>query len=107
MNTYYTGDDIAISGSLLKNGQPLSEGLTGSLACALVLPDRSAKAAGTSEVSGTIVDATECTFTALWPKEQTGTIIPGRYLVEIQLTQGDQVRTFQPAVVTIDKGVVV
>jgi hypothetical protein len=71
MNTYYTGDDIAISGSLLKNGQPLSEGLTGSLACALVLPDRSAKAAGTSEVSGTIVDATECTFTALWPKAQT------------------------------------
>jgi len=107
MNTYYTGDDIAISGSLLKNGQPLAEGLTGTLACALVLPDRSAKAAGTSDVIGAIVDATACTFTALWPRAQTGTIVPGRCLVEIQLTQGDQVRTFQPAVVMIEKGVVV
>lgn len=106
MNTYYTGDDIAISGSLQRNGQPLPEGLTGTLACGIVKMDRSGSATGTSQVSGVIVDAIACTFTALWPRAQTGTIVPGRYLIEVQLTQGDQVRTYQPAVVQIDKGVV-
>jgi hypothetical protein len=107
MNKYYTGDDIAITGSLLRNGRPMSEGLTGTLACALVKRDRSGRANGTTDVSGSILDPVLCTFSAIWPRSQTGAIDPGIYWVEVQVTQGDQVHTFIAPNIEIIRGVVV
>lgn len=108
MNTYYTGDDISISGTLLqtRNGVPVDETLTGTIAVGLLKFDRSGLAAGTSSVAGTITSATARTFSAVFPRAQTGSIVAGKYLVEVQVTQGGQVKTYQPAVVKIDTGVV-
>jgi hypothetical protein len=105
MNVYFTGDDIVITGRLTKNGSPLPSGISGgALACAILLPDRSGYAAGTGDVTGTIVDATACTWTATWGRATTATIVPGRYLVAVQLTIAGQVLSFAEAVIEIRNG---
>lgn len=108
MNTYYTGDDISISGTLLqtRNGVPVDETLTGTIAVGLLKADRSGLAAGTTQVAGTITSATARTFSAVFPRAQTGSIVAGRYLVEVQVTQDGAVKTYNPASVMIAKGVV-
>jgi hypothetical protein len=105
MNTYATGDDITIEFSLLKNGSPLPDGLAGAtVTAALRKTDRSDVAAGTGDVTATIVDATACTCTATWPRATTADIVPGKYLCEVQVTMSGQVRTCVGALVEIING---
>jgi hypothetical protein len=105
MNTYATGDDITIDFALLKNGQPLPDGIAGaSVSVALRKPDRSGVATGTSDVTATIVDAIACTCQATWLRATTGSITPGRYLAEAQVTMSGQVRTYLGAVIEIIDG---
>jgi hypothetical protein len=106
MNTYFTGDDITINFTLTKNGAALpSPGLTGAtVSCAMLKVDRSGYAAGTSDVAATIVDAALCTCQVTFLRATTGSIVPGRYLVEAQVTQSSQVRTFLGAVIEVMSG---
>lgn len=106
MNTYASGDDITINFTLTKDGAALvSPGLTGAVvSCAMLKPDRSAYAAGTGDVAATIVDASLCTCQVVFLRATTATIVPGRYLVEAQVTQSGQVRTYIGAVIEVVNG---
>jgi hypothetical protein len=106
MNIYASGDDITINFTLTKNGAALvSPGLVGAVvSCAMLLSDRSAYAAGTGDVAATILDEALCTCQVTFPRATTSTIVPGRYLVEAQVTQGGQVRTYIGAHIEVVNG---
>jgi len=105
MNTYFTGDDITIAGSLTKNGAALPGGIAGgTVTVSLLLPDRTGYAAGTGDLTATIVDATACTWSATWPRATTASIVPGRYLVAAQLDLSGQRTSLIEAVVEIRTG---
>lgn len=107
MNTYASGDDITINFTLVKNSVALAEGLAGaSVICAIIKTDRSALATGTTEVSATITDETACKCTATWPKEITGTIAQGKYLVEAKVVKSGSETTFIGALIEVVKGLI-
>jgi hypothetical protein len=101
MNRYAVGDEIAIRLTLTRNGVPdVVAGDT--VAGALVLPNRSALAAGTAQVAGAIIDQAAGIVELVFPQASTGTIVPGRYLVECQITRGGKRITFDPAEATVE-----
>jgi hypothetical protein len=105
LNEYSTGDQIDITGTCELNGT--AEDLTGAaIAAGLVLADRSGLAAGTSQVAGSLITGTgrvQATFTSA----MTGSIVPGRYLVEVQATRAGEPVTYQVGEILIVKGTVV
>jgi hypothetical protein len=108
MTQFATGDDIGIEADLtINDAAPPS---VASVKAALILPDRSAKAAGTSDVTCTIVATTTAyvRVRAQWLKATTGSIVPGEYLAEFQVTDGSGfVRTYKAFSIEVVKGIVV
>jgi hypothetical protein len=98
MITRSTGDVIAITSTITLDGA--AEDQTGRtvLAC-LSLPDRSALAAGTTSKTCTISGSD---VTATWPKAETSSIVPGDYLLIIQI---DDVE-IEPVKLRIVKGMI-
>lgn len=104
LNHYTAGDQIVVRAQLLLNRAP--DTLTGAtVTAALSLPDRSAKALGTSAVECTIVDSPTATVEAVWPAAQTANIVPGRYLVEFRSVISGVPVTYERGEILVEKGV--
>lgn len=87
-NVYFTGFAIAVAAELEVNGRVLSAdelAACGTITAALVKPDRTGLATGSTVVTCTIQDAT---VVATWSAAQSAAITPGRYLVEFRTTVG-------------------
>lgn len=107
MNRYATGDDITIQQDLLQtvDGAEVPAELAGAvIASALVLPDRSAMATGSSQVAGTVVDPIMGVVEVTFPAAMTALIPPGIYYVETQTTIAGKPYTFEPDLIEIYQG---
>lgn len=105
MNRYTAGDDIAIRFRLKESGA--YQDMTGkSVSAALVTLDRSALAAGTQAVACTIgaVDAQGTPIIAEFPRAQTASIVPGRYVLEVQVESGGKRYTWERVEIYIERG---
>lgn len=102
---YMQGDDITIRATCLLNGA--KENVTGyTFKAAIVKPDLSGLAEGTSIVDATIVTATAGLISATFPRATTASIVPGLYLLEIQAEAGGQRTTYERVEIEIQKALI-
>lgn len=109
LNKYTVGDRIAIRMRLRiknENGSGPDTVANTTFLAGLVLPDGSALAEGTSQVSCTVIDEPTAEIEAVFPAAMTGSIVPGTYHVEVQGTDSNGPVTYERGVIVILPGVV-
>jgi hypothetical protein len=100
INTYGVGKFIAVPGVLTLNG--FGEDITqATLLASMVKFDRSGLAEGTSVIVPTKVDAPNGVIQCEWSSSETGLIVPGRYLIEVEATFGGEPVVYQVAVIQV------
>jgi hypothetical protein len=107
LNKYTVGDRIAIRVRLrLKNedGSGPDNIASTTFLAGLVLPDGSALAEGTSQVSATVVDEPKAIVEAIFPAAMTGSIVPGVYHVEVEGTDSNGPVTYERDSILIQPG---
>jgi hypothetical protein len=107
LNKYTVGDRIAIRIRLrLKDetGTGPDNIASTSFLAGLVLTDGSALAAGTSQVSCTVIDEPTAVVEAVFPAAMTGSIVPGVYHVEVEGTDSNGPVTYERDSILIQPG---
>lgn len=100
INTYAVGDFIAVPGVLTLDG--FGEDVTDAVLSAVMVKfDGSGLADGTSAVTPVKVDAKNGSIRCEWTSAETGSIVPGRYLIEVEAVFGGEPVTYKVAIIQV------